>query len=206
MLMRRVPLCVASVLALVVLWTPAAAVAHGPCGCLNPMVVQAGTQVRITETPAQREGVSWPAYRAVFNPRPSDFGIAPDYLASAYRADVPTTTVLSRPRRAPTLKGRFRVPKGTPPGLYMVLIWDGEEGGAHNTWDYLHVTDRGDPDRTGGVAQQQEPAKPADGNSPALQEPTGSNASTAWPLIAGIGLGGLILGVVGSRLVARRRA
>ena len=206
MLMRRGPLCLAPVLALVVLWTPAAAVAHGPCGCLNPMVVQAGTQVRITETPAQPEGVGWPAYRAVFNPRPSDFGIAPDYLASAYRADVPTTTVLSRPRREPTRKGRFRVPRGTPPGLYMVLIWDGEEGGAHNTWDYLHVTDRGEPDRAGVVAQQEEPPKPADGKSPALEEPSGSDASTPWPLVAGAGLGGLILGVVVSRLVARRPA
>ena len=82
--MRRLPLCVAPLLALVVLWNPATAVAHGPCGCLNPVVVQAGAQVRITETPAQPEGVGWPAYRAVFNPRPSDFGIAPDYLASAY--------------------------------------------------------------------------------------------------------------------------
>ena len=206
MLMRRVALCVAAVLALVLLWTPAAAVAHGPCGCLNPMVVQAGTQVRITETPAQPEGVGWPAYRAVFNPRPSDFGIAPDYLASAYRADVPTTTVLSLPRREPTRKGRFRVPKGTPPGLYMVLIWDGEEGGAHNTWDYLHVTDRGEPDRAGVIAQQQEPPEPADGNSPALQEPRGSNASIPWPLVAAVGLGGLILGVVGSRFVASHRA
>jgi len=204
--MRRARLCVAAVLALVVLWIPAAAVAHGPCGCLNPVVVQTGSQVRITETPAQPEGVGWPAYRAVFNPRPSDFGIAPDYLASAYRADVPTTTVLSRQRRKPTRKGRFRVPKGVPPGLYMVLIWDGEEGGAHNTWDYLHVTERGDPDRAGVVAQQKEPAEPAGGDHPGLQEPTGFNAAIPWPLVAGVGVGGLILGVLGSRLVARRRA
>lgn len=170
------------------------------------MVVQAGSQVRITETPAQPEGVGWPAYRALFNPRPSDFGIAPDYLASAYRADVPTTTVLSRPRRKPTRKGRFRVPADTPPGLYMVLIWDGEEGGAHNTWDYLHVTDSDEADEPGVVAQQDEqPTKPAEGSRPAPEEPSGSSASTPWPLVVGIGLGGLILGVIGSRVAARRR-
>lgn len=170
------------------------------------MVVQAGSQVRIAETPAQPEGVGWPAYRALFNPRPSDFGIAPDYLASAYRADVPTTTVLSRPRRKPTRKGRFRIPAGTPPGLYMVLIWDGEEAGAHNTWDYLHVTDPDEADELGVVAQQEEqPTKPVEGSSPAPEGPSGSNASIPWPLVAVIGLGGLILGVVGSRVAASRR-
>jgi len=26
----------------------------------------------------------------------------------------------------------------------MVLVFDGEEGGDHNTWEYLHVIDRSD--------------------------------------------------------------
>lgn len=171
------------------------------------MVVRAGSQVRITEAPAQPEGIGWPAYRVMFNPRPTDFGIAPGYLASAYRADAPTTTVLSRPRRQPTRNGRFRVPKGTPPGLYMVLIWDGDEGGGHNSWEYLHVTDWDEPDGPGVVAQQEEAPEQDSANSPTpTEEAGGTNSSTPWPLVAGIGLGGVIFGAAASRAAARRRA
>lgn len=215
--MRRFPLSVAPALACVFLWA-SPAVAHGPCGCLDPVVVQVGDQVRIKETAAQPRGVGWPAYRVVFNPRPSDFGIAPSYLASAYRADAPTTTVLSRSRHNPTREGRFRVPKGTPPGLYMVMIWDGGEAGAHNSWEYLHVTDRDEPHGLGVVAHEQEEFSesaernspeetkgPAEG-SPRPEKRSESNGSVPWPLAAGIGLGGLFVGVVGSRVVARRQA
>jgi len=103
--------------------------AHGPCGCLEPRLPQAGGSVRIGS----------PAYRVTFNPRPRDLGIAPQYLASAHRQDVAAATVMSRPRTRPVRGARFRVPSATPPGLYMVLTFDGSEGGAHNTWDYLHV-------------------------------------------------------------------
>lgn len=208
--MRRVLLCVAPALALMVLWT-APAVAHGPCICLDWPLTAPGGEVRITAPGGGQESKrpGYPAYRVMFNPRPSDFGIAPNYLASAYRADVPTTTVLSRPRRQPTRNGRFRVPTGTPPGLYMVLIWDGDEGGAHNTWDYLHVAalDDEDPgeDPSGVVAQQEQSPEPTAGKSPTPQETSGSNTSTPWPLVAGVGLGGLILGVAGSRATRRRR-
>lgn len=161
--------------------------------------------------------VGYPAYRVDFNPRPTDFGIAPGYLASSYRADAPTTTVLSRPRREPTRTGRFRVPNGTPAGLYMVLIWDGDEGGAHNTWEYLHVVDRDESDGLGVVAQRDEPrptaerlrpenaTRSAQGN-PTPEKPSGSSSSTPWSLIAAIGLGSLFLGAVGGRAAGRRRA
>ena len=110
------------------------AVAHGPCGCLEPRLREAGGRpVAIV--------AGYPAYRVIFNPRPRDLGIAPGYLTSAYRADVPTATVLSRPRDRPLRRPRFRVPAATPAGVYLVLIFDGGEGGAHNTWDYLHVID-----------------------------------------------------------------
>jgi hypothetical protein len=205
-MMRLASVWLAPALALGV-WTPAAAEAHGPCGCLNPKLVQPGGQVRLTDSAGrQARGVGQPAYRVIFNPRPSDYGIAPMSLASAFRADAPTTTVIARPRHRPTRKGRFRVPKETPPGLYMVLIWDGGEGGAHNTWHYLHVTDRDDPDTRGVVAQREEPPQRRDGDRPPLPAPGGSDASTPWPLILGIGLGGLTLGVTGSRAAARRRA
>ena len=28
-----------------------------------------------------------------------------------------------------------------PPGIYLLLVFDGSEGGAQATWDYLHVPD-----------------------------------------------------------------
>ncbi len=123
-----------------------AALAHGPCGCVDPRIAASGQTVRIDS----------PAYRVIFNPRPTDLGIAPGYLAGAFRADAPSVTVLSRPKRNPTRKGRFRVPAATPPGLYMVLVFDGEEGGAHNTWDYVHVADYENSTPGGVVARSTE--------------------------------------------------
>jgi hypothetical protein len=190
-------------------WGQTAAVAHGPCSCLSPMLIEPGDQVRLTGPDGrQAGGTGWPAYRVVFNPRPTDFGIAPSYLASAYRADAPTTTVLSRPRREPTRKGRFRVPKGTPPGLYMVLIWDGGEGGGHNSWGYLHVTDRDEPDGRGVVAEQNEP--PDQRKTRMLEqtnrsEASGSQSSARWPLLTGVALGGLAVGIAGGVAAGRRR-
>jgi hypothetical protein len=80
------------------------------------------------------------AYRIIFNPRPSDYGPAmfDTGYASAYRPGAPTTTVLSRAVRDPVRRATFRVPS-VPPGIYLVLIFDGSEGGSHATWDYFHV-------------------------------------------------------------------
>ena len=137
--------------------------AHGPCRCLDPVLVQPGGTVRITDgLGRQRNGRGYPAYRVIFNPRPEQLGIAPGYLSSAHRVDGPSRTVLSRPHRRPTRSGRFRVPSDAPPGLYMVLILDGGEGGAHNTWDYLHVTDWNAPS-TPGVVTAPTTAAPAAG-------------------------------------------
>lgn len=149
---------------------------HGPCGCLEPRLAQAGSPVRV--------GGGLPAYRVILNPRPRDLGIAPSYLASAYRADAATTTVLSRRRDRPTDRARFRLPAATPPGMYLVLIYDGEEGGAHNTWEYLHVID---PDR------------------PPAQAPRSTSSASPldrWALLAGVALGAL---VTGAALGWRRR-
>ncbi len=191
----------------VCLAAPAPAEAHGPCGCLDPVLVRAGSVVRLADSAGRvAGGVGYPAYRVIFNPRPGDLGIAPGYLASAYRADAPTTMVLSRPRREATRKARFRVPDGTPAGMYMVLIFDGEEGGAHNTWDYLHVTDWDNPDRRGVIAQREEPRDRAADKDSASEEPAGSNNPTPWPLILGIALGGLLLGAAVHRTAARRQA
>jgi hypothetical protein len=111
------------------------AAAHGPCGCTFPVVARPGQEV-----------TTGPAYRIVLNPPAGLFrgGAGSPELASGYRAGAPTWEVLRRPRprwprRAP--RGRFRVPDDTPPGIYLLLIFDGSEGGEHATFDYLHVPD-----------------------------------------------------------------
>lgn len=183
-------------------WMTTPAVAHGPCRCLDPRLAEAGSPVRIAFEieVGLTTGRGYPAYRVVFNPHPSDLGIAPRLLASAYRADVATTTVLSRPHDRPTRRARFRVPAGTPPGVYLVLIFDGNEGGAHNTWEYLHVIDA-DRETAGVVARPRTPAVPA--ATDATQRDSSSPWSVAWP--AAVASFALALIVVGTRLHRRRR-
>ena len=126
--------CVTSFLVLAAAATLAApATAHGPCSCTFPQLARPGQTVRTAR-----------AYRIVWNPTSGYFAGAagPRELASAFRADAPTRVVLDRdrppyPRRARV--GRFDVPQDTPPGLYLVLVFDGSEGGQHATWDYVHV-------------------------------------------------------------------
>lgn len=188
-------------------WGATSAVAHGPCRCLDPVLTQPGDKVRIEPENGQVGMPGVPAYRVVFNPRPSDFGIAPSYLASVYRADAPTTTVLSRSRHEPTRRGRFRIPTGTPPGLYMVLIWDGGEGGSHNTWDYLHVTDWDESDALGVVAEHGE-RSPDETNASGRAVSTASDQTNQteahWPLLAGTVLGAVAVGMAGGIALARR--
>lgn len=190
--MSRGRLAFALLVAALVALTPSPAAGHGPCGCLDPVLAQVGTKVRITGGPGvgQAGGRGWPAYRVVFNPRPADLGIAPDYLTSAYRPEAPTVTVLSRSRKDPTRRGSFRVPK-TPDGLYIVLIFDGGEGGAHNTWAYLHVIDL---DRD------------AD-SQPPTRTPTATTSSNTDPALAALlgAAAGSILTLTGVYLVAWRR-
>ncbi len=168
------------------------ALGHGPCRCLDPRLAEAGSHVRVgfEVGVGETRGRGYPAYRVIFNPRPRDLGIAPRLLASAYRADVPTTTVLSRPRNRPTRRGRFRIPAGTPPGVYMMLIFDGSEGGAHNSWEYLHVIDPGQA--TGGVVARSK----ANGDPVAATRRNASDDSVGWWIVLGsVALGCLVAGV-----------
>ena len=88
----------------------------------------------------------------------------------------------------------------------MVLIFDGGEGGAHNTWDYLHVSDWETPDIRGVIAQREKSREQAAENDSASEEPAGSNsASPSWPLGVGVGLGGLLLGAAIHRIAGKRR-
>jgi hypothetical protein len=105
------------------------AVAHGPCQCTFPTLGRPGALVH----------VNGPAYKVILNPRVSDFTIEPGGLASAYRRDAPTVTVVSRASPAAARKASFRVPSAMPGGVYLLLIFDGSEGGQHYTWDYFQV-------------------------------------------------------------------
>jgi hypothetical protein len=106
-----------------------AAAAHGPCTCTTPAVTEAGAKVRTGE-----------AYKVIWNPAPSDFtGSVPAGLESGYQPDAPTEVVVDRPRDDPAKRPSFRVPSATPPGIYLVLIYDGSEGGTHATWDYVQI-------------------------------------------------------------------
>ena len=160
---------------------PASAPAHGPCNCSFPQLGDPGARVTTRS----------PAYKIVFNPRPSDYVTEMRSVgyASAYQPTAPTSTVMSRPVDDPVRRASFRVPE-VPPGVYLVLIFDGSEGGTHTTWDYFHVL--GPAPATSTAAGRSAAASATeDGISPAV-------------LALGI-LGGLILGAGTVAALRRRR-
>lgn len=106
-----------------------AADAHGPCNCVFPELGGRGAKVRISS----------PVYKVILNPRKSDFLIGPGGLESAYRADAPRAILFSRPKMRPGRRASVVIPRAFSPGLYMLLIYDGSEGGVHYTWDYFQV-------------------------------------------------------------------
>jgi hypothetical protein len=167
-------------IALASLMLPAFARAHGPCNCSFPQLGDPGARVTTRS----------PAYKIVFNPRPTDYvtEMKSAGYASAYQPGAPTATVMSRPVDDPVRRASFRVPE-VPPGVYLVLIYDGSEGGTHSTWDYFHVLGAAPAPRT---ASDRAGAAPAteDGVSPAL-------------LALGV-LGGLILGAATVAALRRR--
>jgi len=166
------------------------AAAHGPCGCLYPEMAATGSVVQVV--------AGYRAYRVVFNPAAADLGIAPDYLQSAYRADVQTTTLLSLPRRDPKRRVRFRVPR-VAPGVYAVLIFDGEEGGAHKPG---RTSTSSTPIGRRRASSHERPDRTAFPTPRPSDERGG--AGTARLLIAAAG--GVITGVlIGSTLGRRRR-
>ena len=65
----------------------------------------------------------------------------------------------------------------------MVLIWDGGEGGGHNTWDYLHVWDEPDdeaPESAEGSPTPEETSGPASAavkRSSAADKPSDANTT-----------------------------
>ena len=131
------------VLTIALLALPAqAAQGHGPCQCSFPEVGEAGTKVKTRSA----------AYKVIINPRAEDFLIGPSGIESAYRPEAPRKVLLSRPKTRPLRGPSVRVPAAMPPGLYLILIFDGSEGGVHYTWDYFHVLGR-EPGATGGMTR-----------------------------------------------------
>ena len=73
-----------------------------------------------------------------------------------------------------------RIPKTMPPGLYLLLIYDGSEGGEHDTWEYFHLL--------GATAERSD-----------------DEGSSEFPLV--LGVAGVVFGVLGgtAALLYRRR-
>lgn len=168
----------------IVLLLAAVASAHGPCDCLEPSRASPGDRVQV-RGPTLDGTVGYLAYRILFNPRQSDLGIAPPRLGQDHRPDAPTITLLDRPRTRPTRTASFQTPR-VPPGRYLVVIWDGEEGGAHNTWEHLVVR-----------SSANEQAKPA-------QQEVGSEGDNEGiSLVAWLAAGAVLTAAVSAALLRR---
>jgi hypothetical protein len=78
--------------------------AHGPCDCLFPVVGEPGASVNVASGGrVLRRRLNWPAYKVIFNPKPSAYGEAGSTsgYASAYQEEARTVTVFSRSRKHP---------------------------------------------------------------------------------------------------------
>jgi hypothetical protein len=158
---------------------PHPVIAHGPCGavgssCLEPNEGPPGTEV----TTGDFEGIF-----AVWNPRPNILALGVPGSSkecdincakakSIYHFDQPMVVVAEADDRSQL---QFGVPD-VPPGKYIVVMYDGSEGGRHYTWNTFKVT---------GVA-------PADGEDRPTAEPTRS--TTAWLFAGGMLVAGLVAG------------
>jgi hypothetical protein len=107
------------------LMTAVPAAAHGPCGCIRPAAARPGEQLVSTV----------PTIKLIWNPVPSDLLIGPDYLGRDHVDGQPRVVLQEQPQPA---VASFQVP-ATAPGRYLVLMYDGTEGGVHYSWDYITV-------------------------------------------------------------------
>ena len=156
---------------------PSVALAHGPCGCLEPASGPPGTRVR----------ADYPIYKAIFNPDRSDLTIGPESLWRQHHGGAPVTVYRQTwrySRRPPNRGGTFSIPRAAP-GSYLVALYDGGEGGAHYSWETFTVTRAAAPART-----------------PSIQDPSGG--IPRW-VLAAIAAAALAAGF-GAGNAARRRA
>jgi hypothetical protein len=108
-----------------------AASAHGPCGCL-PRTAYPGDAV-VTNNVF--------VFRAVWNPTRADIYYGQPALIAAHVDGAPRIVLLNRDRKDARERARLLVPE-VPTGRYLVLLYDGSEGGAHYTWDSMTVRRR----------------------------------------------------------------
>lgn len=171
---RDVLAALGAVAAVVLLWLPmAAARAHGPCGCL-PADASAGDTVVVDN-----------AFRAVWNPARADVYYAQPALVAAHVDGAPRIVLLDRDRKDARKRARFVVPD-VPAGEYLVLLYDGSEGGDHYTWD--------------SVAVRRRPVQ-APAGSEATDSSTGRGGFPTGPVVAGL----VVLSAAGGLLSVRHR-
>jgi hypothetical protein len=158
--------------ALVIAAGPAAA--HGPCGCITPTAAAPGEQLVS----------NYPTIKIVWNPLPADLLIGPEYLTRDHVTGQPRLVLQEQPRPG---TATFRVP-ATAPGRYLVLLYDGTEGGAHYSWDYITVrSGPRSPSSARPTVAATGPARPAGGlDAPVL-------VGLAAALVALLGAGVLVL-------------
>jgi hypothetical protein len=122
--------------------------------------------------------------------------------ASAYQRAAPTRTLLARAVRNPARRASYRVP-AVPPGVYLVLIFDGSEGGSHSTWDYFHVLGAAPSaaERPAAAERRVAAKRRAAGSS---TERTGSDGDLALPALGASVLTGLVIGAGAVAVLGRR--
>lgn len=95
-----------------------AASAHGPCRCLPPEV-RPGDAMVINNV-----------FRVVLNPTRRDIYYEQPALIAAHVDGTPREVLVDRDRGDARKRARLVVPN-VPAGRYLVLMYDGSEGGAH---------------------------------------------------------------------------
>ena len=107
---------------------PAVALAHGPCGCLEPASGPPGTRVH----------AAYPIYKVIFNPDRSDLSIGPESLWRRHRGG-PPVTVYRRTWRYSRRPRDVRDPARVARPLSRRALRRGESG-VHYSWETFTVT------------------------------------------------------------------
>jgi hypothetical protein len=151
--------------------------AHGPCGCTGP-AFEGEEGVEVEAVPGDRLIIMQPAIEIVWNPVPEDLRIdPPPELADDHVADIGSVPLA----RGPKPKHHVVSVPDVPDGRYLVVMYDGSEGGDHYTWDHVRVT-----------------------TSQSSPSPAGSDDGPDWLWLALGAAGGLAVGLLASYL--RRQA
>jgi len=111
---------------------------HGPCGGTGP-AFEGENALEVETAPGERLVVMEPSIELVWNPDANDLRIdPPPEIAHDYVAGAPTLTLA----RAEKPKVQVITVPDVPAGRYLMVAYDGSEGGAHYTWDHVRVDGR----------------------------------------------------------------